>query len=109
MKTGVVQPVSEIASALQDSQVFLHVDAGQGFGKDLEPLRNPRIDHLEHTKQALTHKKSVNPHPLCKSPEPRITTRDSSTRKLADQFSALAKMGLGLYTIFCDIGILFSN
>jgi cysteine desulfurase len=40
-ETGVIQPVSEVASAFQGSQVFLHVDAAQGFGKDLEPLRNP--------------------------------------------------------------------
>ena len=43
-ETGVVQPVEEIASALDDHGAFFHVDAAQGFGKILPPLRNPRID-----------------------------------------------------------------
>ena len=43
-ETGVSQPVSEIARGLQGCDVFLHVDASQGFGKDLPTLRNRRID-----------------------------------------------------------------
>jgi len=38
------QPVEDIATAMKGTAAFLHVDAAQGFGKDLEPLRNKRID-----------------------------------------------------------------
>jgi cysteine desulfurase len=43
-ETGVRQPVAEIAEALAGAPAFFHVDAAQGFGKDLEALRHPRID-----------------------------------------------------------------
>ena len=43
-ETGVIQPVAEIASRLATHDAFLHVDAAQGFGKDLETLRSARID-----------------------------------------------------------------
>lgn len=43
-ETGVVQPLAEIAAALSGHNAWWHVDAAQGFGKQLEKLRNPRID-----------------------------------------------------------------
>lgn len=43
-ETGVLQPIEEIANGLVDHPAYLHVDAAQGFGKDLEPLRHARID-----------------------------------------------------------------
>jgi cysteine desulfurase len=43
-ETGVVQPIAEIAERLGDRGAYLHVDAAQGFGKELEMLRHPRID-----------------------------------------------------------------
>lgn len=43
-ETGVRQPLSEISSALKDHEAYFHVDAAQGFGKDIETLRDPRID-----------------------------------------------------------------
>jgi cysteine desulfurase len=43
-ETGVIQPVGEIAEGLAGTPVFFHVDAAQGFGKDLAPLGHPRID-----------------------------------------------------------------
>lgn len=43
-ETGVVQPIAEIADMLDGHPAFLHTDAAQGFGKDLEPLRKGRID-----------------------------------------------------------------
>lgn len=43
-ETGVLQPVAEIADTLAGVPAFFHVDAAQGFGKELESLRHPRID-----------------------------------------------------------------
>ena len=43
-ETGVIQPISESAAALSQSDCFFHVDAAQSFGKEPEGLRNPRID-----------------------------------------------------------------
>ena len=43
-ETGARQPIGEIALALADHTAFFHTDAAQSFGKDLELLRNPRID-----------------------------------------------------------------
>jgi cysteine desulfurase len=43
-ETGVIQPVGAIADRLQQSDVYLHVDAAQSFGRDLDGLRHPRID-----------------------------------------------------------------
>ncbi|HEX4000449.1 MAG TPA: aminotransferase class V-fold PLP-dependent enzyme [Pirellulales bacterium] len=43
-ETGVRQPIAQIARLLDDSDVYLHTDAAQGFGKELAPLRDRRID-----------------------------------------------------------------
>lgn len=43
-ETGMIQPLAEIANMLDDCHTYFHVDAAQGFGKELELLRNPRID-----------------------------------------------------------------
>lgn len=53
-ETGIIQPIEEIAELLKDSDVFLHVDAAQGFGKLIEPLQNPRIDMI-----------SISGHKIC--------------------------------------------
>ena len=45
-ETGVIQPVSEIAAALVDHLAYFHVDAAQGFGKDIATLQNSRIDSI---------------------------------------------------------------
>jgi len=45
-ETGVVQPISQIAEILSDHSAFLHIDAAQGFGKEIEPLCNSRIDMI---------------------------------------------------------------
>jgi cysteine desulfurase len=43
-ETGVLQPIEEICHQLKDQDVWLHVDAAQAFGKELNCLRTHRID-----------------------------------------------------------------
>ena len=43
-ETGVRQPIEEIVGMLTDHEAYLHVDAAQGFGKDIDSLRSKRID-----------------------------------------------------------------
>ena len=43
-ESGVIQPVEEVASVLADHPAYFHVDAAQGFGKELAALRESRID-----------------------------------------------------------------
>lgn len=43
-ETGVLQPIAEIGGLLADHPAWFHTDAAQGFGKELEPLREGRID-----------------------------------------------------------------
>ena len=45
-ETGVLQPIEEIANALSDTDAYFHVDAAQGFGKDIGPLRSKHIDFI---------------------------------------------------------------
>lgn len=45
-ETGALQPIEEIAQMLSGHEAYLHVDAAQGYGKDLAPLRNKRIDMM---------------------------------------------------------------
>ncbi|MDY0300123.1 MAG: aminotransferase class V-fold PLP-dependent enzyme [Trichlorobacter sp.] len=43
-ETGISQPLAEISEALQQHEAFWHVDAAQGFGKEIVPLQDKRID-----------------------------------------------------------------
>lgn len=43
-ETGVLQPLTEVTEILANHNAWWHVDAAQGFGKELEQLRHPRIN-----------------------------------------------------------------
>jgi cysteine desulfurase len=43
-ETGIRQPISEIASVLENHPAYFHVDAAQGFGKQITDLQSERID-----------------------------------------------------------------
>lgn len=43
-ETGIVQPVDAVADGLRQSDAILHVDAAQGFARDISALRHRRID-----------------------------------------------------------------
>lgn len=43
-ETGSIQPLHKIAALLEGHDAYFHVDAAQGYGKDLEPLCSKRID-----------------------------------------------------------------
>ncbi|MBI4905215.1 MAG: aminotransferase class V-fold PLP-dependent enzyme [Acidobacteria bacterium] len=53
-ETGAIQPLDAICDALNGHDALLHTDAAQGFAKQLNPLRNPRIDFI-----------SVSSHKIC--------------------------------------------
>lgn len=42
-ETGMIQPIAEIAEGLGNTGSFFHVDAAQGFGKELSQLRSTKI------------------------------------------------------------------
>lgn len=58
-ETGILQPIAEIAAALGNHHAWFHVDAAQGFGKDLEPLRNPRVELISVSGHKLYAPKGV--------------------------------------------------
>lgn len=43
-ETGVQQPIKDISNILCGHEAIFHVDAAQGFGKEIEALRSSRID-----------------------------------------------------------------
>lgn len=45
-ETGVLQPLAEVAQVLAEHDALWHVDAAQGYGKDLLQLQNRRIDMM---------------------------------------------------------------
>ncbi|WP_068110635.1 cysteine desulfurase DndA [Tropicimonas marinistellae] len=58
-ETGVVQPIGEIANGLEGRQTYFHMDAVQGFGKELEGPRHGRIDMLSVSAHKLFGPKGI--------------------------------------------------
>lgn len=58
-ETGVRQPIDAIADALGDHPAYFHCDAAQGFGKDLSPLQNPRLDLISVSAHKIYGPKGV--------------------------------------------------
>ena len=58
-ETGILQPISEIARILAGHEAWFHVDAAQGFGKELEPLRNPRVELISVSGHKLYAPKGI--------------------------------------------------
>lgn len=58
-ETGVIQPVEAMADLLGEHPAFFHVDAAQGFGKVLEPLRHSRIDLISVSGHKLFAPKGI--------------------------------------------------
>jgi cysteine desulfurase len=58
-ETGVLQPISEIADGLADHPAYFHVDAAQGFGKEIDPLRNRSIDLISASAHKVYGPKGV--------------------------------------------------
>lgn len=58
-ETGVRQPLDDIAQVMEGHHAWLHTDAAQGYGKDLEPLRNRRIDLISVSGHKLYAPKGV--------------------------------------------------
>jgi cysteine desulfurase len=58
-ETGVIQPISEIASLLGGHRAYFHVDAAQGYGKELASLLNPRIDLISVSGHKINAPKGI--------------------------------------------------
>ena len=58
-ETGVLQPVAAIAEAIGDHPAYFHLDAAQGFGKDIAALQHPRIDMISASGHKIHAPKGV--------------------------------------------------
>jgi cysteine desulfurase len=58
-ETGVLQPIREVAEVLQRHPAYFHVDAAQGFGKDIPSLQSPRIDLISVSGHKLYAPKGI--------------------------------------------------
>jgi cysteine desulfurase len=58
-ETGVLQPISDICKVLENHDAIFHVDAAQGFGKELSSLNNKRIDLISISGHKIFASKGV--------------------------------------------------
>ncbi len=58
-ETGVRQPLGEICQIMSGHEAYLHTDAAQAFAKELECLREPRIDLISISGHKLYAPKGI--------------------------------------------------
>ncbi len=58
-ETGAIQPLDEILELLNDHDAYLHVDAAQTFGKELDVLKSSRIDLISASAHKLYGPKGI--------------------------------------------------
>ena len=58
-ETGAIQPINELCEALKTRDALFHVDAAQGFGKEIDTLRNHRIDLLSVSSHKIHGPKGI--------------------------------------------------
>ena len=58
-ETGVIQPVAQVADRLDGTDVYLHVDAAQSFGREIDALRHPRLDLMSVSAHKINGPKGV--------------------------------------------------
>lgn len=58
-ETGMIQPLDEICDVMRNHSAYLHVDAAQGFGKEIDALTNTRIDLLSASAHKVYGPKGV--------------------------------------------------
>ncbi|MBS3695242.1 cysteine desulfurase DndA [Rhodococcus qingshengii] len=58
-ETGAIQPVGEVARALEGHDAFFHVDAAQAFGKVANIMSDPRIDLISVSGHKLYAPKGI--------------------------------------------------
>jgi len=58
-ETGVRQPIKECTKMLGSYEAFFHVDAAQGFAKDIPPLNNERIDFISASSHKVQGPKGI--------------------------------------------------
>lgn len=58
-ETGVIQPLPELCEALESHDAYLHTDAAQTFGKEINTLKHKRIDLISASAHKLFAPKGV--------------------------------------------------
>lgn len=58
-ETGVIQPINAVADAIRGHEAYFHVDAAQGYGKELPSLRDSRIDLISCSAHKLYSPKGI--------------------------------------------------
>jgi cysteine desulfurase len=58
-ETGAIQPIEDVARALEGTEVYLHVDAAQSFARELDALRHPRLDLISASAHKMNGPKGI--------------------------------------------------
>ncbi|MPY86565.1 MAG: aminotransferase class V-fold PLP-dependent enzyme [Luteitalea sp.] len=58
-ETGVMQPIAEVADALEGRPTYFHVDAAQSFGRESAALSHPRIDLISASAHKMHGPKGI--------------------------------------------------